>query len=267
VDGLQIDFLNAGSSAITNAGLQINMTSAVDVASTNLYGVNIGNMSGQTNANEYALNIGTGWDRGLSIGDTTNYVALSSGSAPVYAGTARPSKVITLSAEYAGATLTADGSSTTDGSMTSDNTLNAGSVGWKNYYQWSSTKSALQDYTVTVRVTLPQDFDGWQTGSCPGSTCALEIAYQTGVSGTTNNAVSVQLNNAETTPGTVICTIAAASSTTWTSFGCTSTTLATSPTWNTAGSVAIIRIKLAANNTANALARIGDLTLRYLAKF
>ena len=41
------------------------------------------------------------------------------------------SKTVVLSAEYAGASLSADGSGTTSVSMTSDNTLNAGGVGWK----------------------------------------------------------------------------------------------------------------------------------------
>lgn len=201
------------------------------------------------------------------LGSTSNGLTLNPASGPTYTGTARPTKSIVLSPEYAGASLTADGSVTTDGAMTSDDTLNAGSIGWKNYYKWTSTNATLQDYTVAVRVTLPQDFDSWQTGSCGGSTCALEIAYQTGVSGTTDNAVSVQVNNAESTPGTVICTISAVSSTSWTTVGCTSTTLATSPTWNSAGATAILRIKLAADNTSSALARVGDITLRYYAKF
>lgn len=209
---------------------------------------------------------GTG---GVVVGSTNNGLTfnVTNNDNRLYSGSARPTKTINLSPEYAGATLTTDGSSNTNGSMTADNTLNSGGVGWKNYYQWTSTQGTLQDYTVSVRITLPQDFDSWQTGSCGGSSCALEIAYQTGVSGTTDNAVSVQVNNAENTPGSVICTIAAASSTSWSSFGCTSTDLATSPTWNTAGDVAILRIKLAADSTSSALARIGDITLRYYAKY
>lgn len=203
----------------------------------------------------------------VQIGTDTDGLTFNPSSGPDYNGTARPLKTITLSPEYSGAVLTADGSATTNGSMTADNTLNAGGVGWKNYYEWTSTQGTLQDYTIAVRVTLPADFDGWQTGSCPSSTCALDVAYKTGVSGTTDNTVSVLVNNAESTPATVICTISAASSTTWTSFGCTSTNLATSPTWNTAGATAIIRIKLAANSTTDALARVGDITLRYYAKF
>ena len=202
----------------------------------------------------------------VRIGTSTDGLKFDIASGPTYSGTARPTKIITLSPEYAGAALTASGSAAITGTMTSDNTLNAGSIGWKNYYQWSSTEASAQDYTIAVRVTLPQDFDAWQTGTCPGSTCAMEIAYQTGVAGTTNNNVAVWVNNAESTPATNICAMFG-SYTSWTSFGCTSTNLATSPGITTAGATASILIRLQANNTGSALARVGDITLRYYAKF
>jgi len=204
----------------------------------------------------------------VTIGSTTNGLVFDvTNGGPTYYGNSRPTKTIVLSPEYSGATLTASGSAATDGSMTSDNSLNAGGVGWKNYYQWSSTNASVQDYTVAVRATLPSDFDSWQTGACPGTACALEIAYQTGVSGITNNNVSAWIDNAESTPAQTICSITPYSSTTWSSFGCTSTNLATSPGITTAGSTAIILIRLQANSTASALARVGDITLRYYAKF
>lgn len=209
----------------------------------------------------------------LRVGTATNGVEFSVGSAPVYRGTARPSKVIVLSPEYPGATLSADGSGTTNGVMTSDNELNATTPKeWKNFYKWTSTQGANQDYTVMVRVTLPQDFDTWETGSCPGSTCGLEVAYATGLNATTNNAVSMLVNNATDTPGTAVCTISDSASATndvWTSFGCTEATLndGSSSEWDSAGETAILRIKVKANSTASAQAKIGDITLRYKAKF
>ncbi|MFH1706070.1 MAG: hypothetical protein ABH867_04160, partial [Patescibacteria group bacterium] len=303
IDGLYINFVQAtGGSGETNASINIDMTGSGDagdtlagleistagVAGGNLYGVQIGNITGG-GGTEYALVVGTGWDRGLSISSSayidstttsTGTVTIGSGadtftfnptgSGPVYAGTARPSKVMTLSPEYAGATLTADGSGTTTGSMTSDNMLNVGGTsGWSNYYQWSSTEAALQDYTVMVRVTLPQDFDTWETGACPGTTCALEIYYQTGVGSTADNSFSAIINNDTDTPDTAVCTIAAVQSTTWTSTGCTEAVLndAAAPEWDAAGETAVMRIKLAANSTASALSRVGDIILRYKAKF
>ncbi|HVZ66923.1 MAG TPA: hypothetical protein VG917_01545 [Patescibacteria group bacterium] len=266
------DILTASYGGVTKFTIKNDGTASVSA------GLTINSVGSVQATNGQTLTIGGG-DTGnitispnsggiLIVGSAANGLTFNpSSNGPTYTGTARPIKSVVLSPEYAGAALTTDGSSTTNGSMTADNTLNTGGVGWKNYYEWTSTQGALQDYTITVRVTLPQDFDSWQTGSCGGSTCALEIAYQTGVSGTTDNAVSVQVNNAENSPGSVICTIAAASSTTWSTFGCTSTDLATSPTWNTAGDVAILRIKLAADSTSSALARVGDITLRYFAKY
>jgi hypothetical protein len=181
---------------------------------------------------------------------------------------------MTIAPEYPGATLTADGSATTNGSMTSDNMLNAGSVGWMNYYEWSSTQAALQDYTIITRVTLPEDFDSWSTGACPGADCALWLAYQTGTNLTADNAVSWQINNQTDTPGTTVCSVADQQSTTWTAAGttaiyCAESTLndAGAPEWDAAGETAVIRIKVKAKNTASAKARIGDITLKYRAKF
>lgn len=190
-------------------------------------------------------------------GAWTNCVASS-------VGTTGSSMQIVLSPEYAGASLSKDDSSTNDGSMTSDDSL-TGTNSWRNYYQWTSTNAALQDYSVIVRVTLPNDFGSWQTGSCPGSTCALEVAYQTGVGSTASNYVSFRVNSDTDTPGTAICTVAGVGSTAWTSTGCASTVLqsGTAPQWYSAGQSAVIRVKLAANNTASALARVGDIILRY----
>jgi len=179
------------------------------------------------------------------------------------------SKVITLSPEYPGASLGADGSGTTAVSITSDNTLNAGGVGWKNYYELSSTQAALQDYTVVVRVTLPADFGSWETGSCPGSTCAMEVAYQTGLGTVADNAVSYIVSNDIDVPGTAVCTVGTTASATWGSNGCTSAVLndGIAPQWNAAGETAVIRIKMAAKNTSSAITRIGDIILRYRSTF
>ena len=223
-------------------------------------------------------NIGTN----LSIGGSLTLTAIASGvgttvlfidgSGNITSGTLPPggygkSRTMTLSPEYFGASLTADGSGTTSVSMTSDNTLNAGGVGWKNYYQLSSTEASLQDYTVVVRVALPSDFSTWETGSCPGSTCALEFAYQTGVGTTADNYVSYLVNNDSDTPGSAVCSIGQTANTAWGSAGCTSTVLGGTPHWNTAGQTAVVRIKMAAKNTASALTRAGDIILRYKSGF
>jgi len=179
------------------------------------------------------------------------------------------SKVIVLSPEYPGASLSADGSGTTAVSMTSDNTLNESGVGWKNYYELKSTEATLQDYSVITRITLPSDFDTWETGSCPGTTCALEINYQTGLATTADNFISAILSNDIDTPGTAVCTIGSTASTTWGKSGCTGAILNdnAAPEWDASGETAVLRLKLGAKNTSSALTRVGDIILRYKSKF
>lgn len=210
---------------------------------------------------------------GLStgVGSTVLYI---DGSGNIVSGTLPTvnlanSKVIVLSPEYLGASLSADGSGTTAVAMTSDNTLNSGGVGWKNYYQLTSSEATLQDYSVLVRVTLPSDFDTWETGSCPGTTCALEINYQTGLVTTADNFISAIVSNDSDTPATAVCTIGSTASTSWGASGCASTVLndGGAPEWDASGETAVIRLKLGAKNTASALVRAGDIILRYKSKF
>lgn len=209
---------------------------------------------------------------GLStgVGSTVLYIDASgnivSGTLPTV--NLANSKVIILSPEYAGASLSADGSGTTAVAMTSDNTLNAGGIGWKNYYQLTSAEATLQDYTVVARVTLPSDFNTWETGSTPG-TYALEFTYQTGLATTADNFVSVIVSNDVDTPATAVCTIGSTASTAWGSSGCTEAVLndAGAPEWDAAGETAVIRLKMGAKNTGSAVSRVGDIILRYKSKF
>lgn len=205
------------------------------------------------------------------VGTTVLYISssgvVSRGTLPVT--NVANSKVIVLSPEYAGASLSADGSGTTAVSMTSDNSLNTGGVGWKNYYELSSVNVSIQDYSVIVRITLPSDFGSWQTGSCPGTTCALEFSYQTGLATTADNAISYIVSNDIDTPATAVCSIGATAATAWNKSGCVESVLNdnSAPEWDGAGETAVIRIKMAAKNTASALTRAGDITLRYVSSF
>ena len=269
VDGLYLNIEGANGTSTDVSGIHVNFDPITGSSDDTFIGILVDGITA-TDAVENGISIGTGWDRGLVIGDGTNYVRFGVGTTTAIdlGGTYQISKAITLSPEYSGTTLSADGSGSTTGTITSDNLLNAGSAGWKNYYQWTSTQASNQDYTIITRITLPQDWAGWETGSCPGSTCALEVAYQTGLAATTNNGVQVQVSHDTDTPGTVMCTIAEAASTSWTSFGCTSTNFTNGvPDWDAAGETAVLRIRLKANSTASSQSRAGDITVRYKAKF
>ncbi|MFH1112052.1 MAG: hypothetical protein V1712_03205, partial [Patescibacteria group bacterium] len=68
IDAQSISFTQAddADATDTNAALQIDVTSSSGDADT-LYGINIGNLTAGA-ANENAINIGAGWDRGISLG-------------------------------------------------------------------------------------------------------------------------------------------------------------------------------------------------------
>ncbi|KAB1157305.1 hypothetical protein F7018_10265 [Tenacibaculum aiptasiae] len=146
-----------------------------------------------------------------------------------------------LSAEYAGATLYADGTDNL-GVMTSDNTGATGN--YMNFYEWSSGEATAQDYDVVVRFTLPNDFTSWD------ATNPIVIDYQ--AEGTATFSATMFLEN-----GTALGTIAAASSATW-------TTANLNPGAMTAGDTAVILLKLtsAAGDAAQKV-RVGDITLNY----
>lgn len=87
----------------------------------------------------------------------------------------------TLSAEYPGAVLSADGTSNI-GVMTSDS--EGTSANSMNYYEWSSSETSLNDYDVRVRFTLPADFYSWSGGG-------IFFSLATEATGTTNNKVDI----------------------------------------------------------------------------
>jgi len=146
-----------------------------------------------------------------------------------------------FSAEYAGATLYADGTNNV-GMMTSDNT-GAGN-NWMNYYEWSSGEATVQDYDVILRFTLPNDFSAWD-GTNP-----IVIDYQ--AEGTSSFSATMFLED-----GTALGTIGASSSATW-------TTVNINPGAMTAGDTAVIILKLtSAPNDDTQKVRIGDITLNY----
>ena len=263
VDGLQIDIANSGSSANTNSGLTVNITSNNTNSSSNLYGVNIADLvSGGENANEFALNIGTGWDKGIVIASGNN-----DGTGLVYTGSGRPTKSITLSPEYAGGVLTAFYGAGTDtsitGTMTSD-VETSSTNNLRTYYQWTSTQASLNYYSVAVRVRLPKDFSAWPTSN------ALQIDYYTTSSLSTNNTVDVRVyleSNSTTAVASTIGTFSPSAGF-WDTITINGSSLAngSAPDWGTAADqTAVIYLRMGAANSATV--RFGDIKLNYLAAF
>ena len=242
VDGLNVSF-SQGSGTITNAGIRVNATTGNDTGT--LYGLLIDSLSGGTGGTNYGLNVGDGWDRGLN-----------------YEGSARPAIKMVLSPEYLGAVPTASGSATTVGTMTSDASPSAN---FRTYYEWASSQSSLQDYSVAVRVTLPSNFSAWQTSN------ALQISFNTNLTTTDTNKLDITIYHpSDDADDIVVQKIDQVSSSTktWENITVDDSELddGTSPDWDAAGETVIIYLRLYAKATGNYV-QIGDITLNYLAAF
>ncbi len=135
----------------------------------------------------------------IVIGSGANTITLGS-TGVTYAGTARPTSTVTLSAEYPGATFTADGSNNT-GSLSSDfcsgssrlniNAAACAATVSRNFYQWTTDQASNQDYDIYVRYQMPSDYStgslanlaiqGWGTTTASES---VTVALYSDASGT-----------------------------------------------------------------------------------
>lgn len=130
--------------------------------------------------------------KGLTIfNDTTNHLNVYNGSAWVDVG---PDGVcdgsydcrITLSAEYPGAIISADGSNNV-GTITSDLTISASNY-YYNYYEFSSGQASQQDYDVYIRWQLPLGWADWDDAAN-----AIEIDLATESSTSTDSKVDATI--------------------------------------------------------------------------
>ncbi len=201
------------------------------------------------------------------LGGSGNTYTFDESSGPVYAGTARPTKVVTLVPEYPGAALTADGGSNT-GTMTSDfcsdlRAINTAATPTNaspcdsdltdehNYYTWTST-SASQDYDIWVRWQVPSDFAAFAAAN------AVQ-AYGWRTDGT--NVVEVSMFDTAGTADATSINVATGT------LAWTLTTVDTSPSGTyTQGSYVTFRLHLA-NDTANDHVKAGEIIITYLARF
>lgn len=268
VDGLQIDFQTSGTTASAdNSGLRINITRGNTGSSSTLEGIYIGDLGGGDHANvtTTALRIGTGWERGIVIESGG-----STGEGFAYTGAGRPVKTLTLSPEYPGAVLTASDSATTIGTMTSDASPSAALSNFQQYYEWNSSQSSLQDYTIAVRITLPKDFSAWATADT-----AMTIRFNTELTSSNANKLDVLVYNTDTSlsasdQGTPVVYRQAQVSTTqktWTTITITASELdsGTARDIDAAGETMVIYLKLYSKD--NNYVQVGDIVLNYLAKF
>lgn len=183
-------------------------------------------------------------------------------SEPSLAGGGRHARTIHLNAEYSGAVLTTFYGSGTDASITGTITADTETSGnnLRNYYEWTSDESALNYYTVAVRIALPGDFDAWAESN------AIQIDYVT-ESTSDNSSASVYIFNGDDTPALAVAASTGNASISWTTISIDDSAIddGAAPDWDAAGETAVIYLRMGARNSNTV--RFGDIKLNYLSKW
>jgi len=197
----------------------------------------------------------------VTIGSTTNGLTFNPTSGTTYSGSARPGRRITLTPEYPGAVLTATSTTNVFGTMTSDfceqavhadipdtNTGSCESGQIHNYYNWTTSQSGNQYYSVWVRWRVPDNWAAWDTnpiqvyGRRSDATNGSVLAFVYDTAGALNNSGGTEI---------------AGTANTW-----TQTAISLSGgTW-TAGSYITIRIDMKADSGDNV--KVGEININYL---
>jgi hypothetical protein len=186
----------------------------------------------------------------ITLGSGGNTFTISETTGPAYAGTARPTKRIALAPEFAGASLTADGTNNT-GVMTSDNDKTASS--YRNYYNWTTTQGSAQDYDIWIKVPLPADFDAMDSANA--------LVVETWSDSLANTTAAIDVYDTTNTSDCTGVNIETTTVSTWedaTPTSCTSGTYA-------ANGIMTLQVKLGSVSSANI--RVGRVYLIYKAKF
>lgn len=148
--------------------------------------------------------------------------------------------------EYEGASYEGDGSANV-GRLLVDHDFSAK----KNFYQWTSTQTILQDYDVLLRVHLPNTFLRWDTAP-------LRIEYRSSTGSITENKLDVSVYDAS---GALVTLSGAALDLASPSWSVTTLSFSGTPQWTPGGDI-LIRCRLSARNQKQM--QLGSLRLRYV---
>jgi hypothetical protein len=194
---------------------------------------------------EGTLTLGSSGKIGSIRYNATDHVIEFTNDGSTWVPLGSATRKIVFSPEYAGAVLASDGSSNT-GIMTSDSDTSS-----KNYYEWSSSETSLNDYDVRVRFTLPGDFESW-------STTAVTFNLVTEDTGTNSKAdIYLYLASSATIDGSST-SIASGTGGVW-----TTTTIAGADLdeCNAANETCMLILRMYSAN--DSYTRIGDIELNY----
>ncbi len=155
--------------------------------------------------------------------------------------------VQTFSPSYEKASFNADGTSNV-GQLSV--LYDSGSL--KNYYNWTSTRTSLQDYDIVLRVPVTQEFVRWKT---TGGTNPLTLSYRSLTGSTLNNKLDIAVYDTAGSAVTLSGSVTGLSGTAWAT---TQIEFTGSPAW-TAGQSMIIKLKPSAKDSF--AVHIGELKL------
>jgi hypothetical protein len=253
---------------------QINMGGNLSVGGQ----INLGKASSATgsivlydssNANTVTINAGTTPSGGYTITLPTTAPTASQcliSGATTYSlftfgacggsGTTHPKSVI-LPAEYAGATLYSSGGSNI-GTMTAGYTATGTGGKPENYYQWTTTQSTNQAYSIVVQIPLPADANT----SAP----AVSINIDADTSSTTNGTILAKLYD---TAGSVVtnwnsCTITPSSANTWTTMVGATSCIISSGTWNAGQDMTLV---LTLQAPTSGTTDVGTIVMNYTTQY
>ena len=207
-------------------------------------------MGGDIEVTGGTLNLGSSGDQGSIRYNETDDVLEFTNDGTNWIAMGDTSRMVAISAEYPGATLSADGSSNL-GAMTSD--AEGTSANSMNYYEWNSSETSLNDYDVRVRFTLPSDFESW------GSSGGITLNYATESTSSASNQVDFYVY--EETSATVDASsedLVSSVAGTWTTSAISGTSLTDC---DTAGEVCVLIMRMSSAN--DNYVRIGDIEFRY----
>jgi hypothetical protein len=123
--------------------------------------------------------------------------------------------------------------------------------GLRNCYNWQTTKTAVQDYDVILRVALPSAFARWQD-------VPLRVSYQTDTAASADNALDIHVFDTANQPVTLSGAATGLAATAWT---VAEPGFTGAPAWNPGQTVVL---KFTVKAKAGSSVRLGDVELRYV---
>ena len=151
---------------------------------------------------------------------------------------------VTLHPAYEGSSFQADGTDNVGRLSLSHDNINL-----RNFYLWTSTQPALQDYDILAYVTLPPDFIRWTDG--------MTLAYRSTSASAEDNSLLVQAYDTNGTPVSLSGSTVGLASASWAE---THVEFLGNPTW-TAGQKFLVRLRLSARG--NYQMQLGDLRMSF----